>query len=353
MDSFDEALSRLQEFIRKRPSLLVGTGLSISMGLPGMGELTEFLKAEIPKQCCENRNMQKEWETCIGLIEEHGLEDGLGKVQVTTELLELIIETTATLVDINDAELRKKIVTESLDSFPIAALIRHLVNSLPVDQPCLDIITSNYDHIIEYACDYYGIHCCTGFVGSYIQRFSKDSLVESIHIPVLVPNRGKTTIEYRKRRQVKLMKPHGSLKWQQVNDRIIQCSEPLIAATRVIITPGLTKYKASLTDPVMNCHRETANLSLRKANAIIVIGYGFNDSHLQTVLIERLEQGLDCLILTRSLTENAKSIVAKFPHVIALEKSEDDNTRWYYGSKSGELPGSLWNIGYFVKTIIE
>lgn len=348
----DEVLAKLQEFIRTKPMLLVGTGLSVSMGLPGMGELTECLKSEIPLRCRGNATLLSEWAECLKNIETNGLEEGLGRGTVCPDLLSIIVEATALCIEGKDTQLKRDLISDSTKSFPLAKLIKHILDSLSPSNPCLNIITSNYDHLIEYACDISGIQCCTGFSGSHLQRFSHDNLVCDSYSLTVIPDKKATKPEYRKRKQVRLLKPHGSLKWQQLGNELFQCSETIEGAARVIITPGLTKYKASLTDPIMNGHREQANQSIRNAYSIMVIGYGFNDSHLQTVLTERLGQGMDTLIITKSLSDNAKIIVRDYPNVIALEESIAGVTNWYYQKDSGEISGDLWSLEKFVETII-
>jgi hypothetical protein len=73
----DEVLAKLQEFLRTKPMLLIGTGLSVSMGLPGMGELTACLKSEIPAKCGGNATLLGEWAECLKNIDAYGLEEGL------------------------------------------------------------------------------------------------------------------------------------------------------------------------------------------------------------------------------------------------------------------------------------
>jgi len=352
MKDTDEVLAKLQEFLRTKPILLIETGLSVSMGLPGMGELTECLKSDMPKRCEGNSKLIDEWNACLASIEAYGLEDGLGRCTVSQELLNLIIETTAICIDQKDTQFKRHLISTSRKSFPLAKLIKHIIDSLSPGSPCLNIITSNYDHLIEYACDVYGIHCCTGFSGAHLQRFSHENLVCDLYSLTVIPDKRTTKQDYRKQKQVRLLKPHGSLKWQQIGSETFQCSETIENATRVIITPGLTKYKVSLTDPIMNCHREMANHSVRNANSIMVIGYGFNDSHLQTVLTERLNQGMNGLIVTRHLSHSAKMIVRDYPNIIALEESKAGLTTWYYQKNSGEIPGKLWSIEEFVEKII-
>lgn len=352
MENLDEALSKLQDFIRTRPVLLIGTGLSVSMGLPGMGQLSNHLYEELPKRFINNQALLDEWKECVERIEQLGLEEGLGLNKISNELLVNVVEETACLVNTIDTEFRKKLFSNDDTSFPISKLIKHLVDSLPTDNPTLDIITPNYDHIIEYACDYIGVECCTGFSGAYIQTFSPENLKKDLFIPARVTSTSKLKREFRKCKKIRLLKPHGSLNWQYKENRFLQCVEPLVAATRVMITPGLTKYEESLTNSVMNCHREIANERIRASQSVMVIGYGFNDPHLQTVLKERLEQGVGCLIVTRTLSQNAKNLLNLYPHIIALEKCNSGFTKWYNQAKHGYLQAKLWDIEEFVNYVI-
>src|SRR4051812_35030107 len=100
----EEGLVYLQEFMRKKPTLLVGTGLSLSMGLPGMSQLLAHLEVRIPQLCDGNNAIYSEWLSCLELIHEHGFEEGLNKITICDELLEFIVNETADLVQIKDLE---------------------------------------------------------------------------------------------------------------------------------------------------------------------------------------------------------------------------------------------------------
>jgi hypothetical protein len=351
MNDIEDLLSKLQSFMRTKPIFLIGSGLSISMGLPGMSALQQELKKRVP--CLENfEQFSTEWEKCSQLIDKYGLEDGLSKGNISSDLLNVIVEATGDFIEDEDSDFRRRLLEGQVDEIPIAKIIKHVLNSLPGDNPNLDVITSNYDHLIEYACDNLQIHCNSGFSGTQFQTFAVETLKESLYAKKSVPKGKKTGYEFRKRKQVRLYKPHGSLYWRNFDGGIIQYSEPLNGRSRVIITPGLTKYEASLTSTVMNGHREMANESVRKAQSVFIIGYGFNDSHLQTVLIERLQRGLECLILTHRLSDNAKEIIDSSPNIIALEFGGNGITKWYHNFETGEVIGDLWNLSTFVKEVL-
>lgn len=348
--NFEEGLLHLQDFIRKKPTIIVGTGLSLSMRLPGMSELLEHLKFMIPQRCNENRELLSEWDDCIKLIEQHGFEDGLNKITICDELLDFIILETARIVQRKDSEAHKLIPQMQISDYPFAKLLKHLVESLSPSNPTLNIITPNYDHLVEYACDLINVNCCTGFKGSYILKFDLNHLKTDIYRTTsFIDRRGPN---FKKVPRVRLLKPHGSLYWQRINDETIESYQIIDGAKPVIITPGSTKFKTSLIDPIMNAHREMANECIQKSDSILIIGYGFNDVHLQTVLMDKLRAGVDCLILTKWLSPTAKELIASFKQIIALEEDGHLKTRWHYNQQEGVWDDPIWSLDQFVKRVI-
>jgi SIR2-like domain len=348
--NYEEGLILLQDFIKKRPLIIVGSGLSISMGIPGMGKLLDHLEEKLPTILEEKENI--EWSESLELIRELGFEEGLLKKNISSNLLLHIIEETAKLIEIYDNEFHEKLHTLSVLDYPFAKLLNHLLISLPPDKPNIDVITTNYDHLVEYACDLIQCDCCTGFKGGKLQFFKPDNLKENLFRRVKTTQKKKSGFEYRMTSKVRLLKPHGSLNWQKINEQTIHSHKLIKNSNRVIITPGSTKFEASLTDYVMNSHRELANECLRNTESVIILGYGFNDSHLQTVLTERLKEGLDCLILTRTLSENAKKLIQSCNQIIALEHSVNLETNWYFNGEDGVWEEPIWDLAHFVKRVI-
>lgn len=351
MHDFDEGIIHIQKFLRQKPIIIVGTGLSLSMGLPGMGELLTCLKSKLPISCTTDE--LEEWEKCLDLIEKYGFEEGLGKITIRESLLMKIVDETVCLVGQRDEEFSKKLHEMQIEDFPFAKLLKHMVQSLPPQNPNLHIITPNYDHLIEYACDLIDVNCNTGFQGSQFQKFTPDRLKDDVYRMKITSEKGKQKREPRKIPSVKLLKPHGSLNWRKINENTYyQTHRDIADSTNVVITPGDTKYKSSLTDTLMNYHREMGNQCILSAEAVLVIGYGFNDVHLQTVLCDKLKSGVDCLILTMSLSDAAKTILKQHTHVMALEMEGQSGTKWYFDNEEGIWDEPLWDLRHFVKKII-
>src|SRR5258707_10804130 len=79
-----------------------------------------------------------------------------------------------------------------------------------------------------------------------------------------------------------VLKPHGSFDWYRNGTSAVRCSVEL-DAERLIITPGLNKYKAGYNAP-FDKHRELANNHINRSAKLLVVGYGFNDDHLHNHL---------------------------------------------------------------------
>ena len=89
---------------------------------------------------------------------------------------------------------------------------------------------------------------------------------------------------------------------------------------RLIITPGLNKYRAGYDAP-FDKHRELANDHIKKAARLLTVGYGFNDDHLQTHLEQRIKDGAPTLILALAASDKAKALARTAPRCVCVSKA--------------------------------
>lgn len=336
----NEILLALQDFLRKRPVILAGSGLTIPLGLPSMGALAK----ELDNHLSVDATHKEEWSKYSEDI-NLGLEAALLKHQVSDDILKRIIDITGDFIDGKD-----KVTADNLfrqEKLPaIAELLRFLTKSAGRNSPEVIVITPNYDRVIERACDLIQIPCETGFCGSYMKIFDREALDRMIFTRYNSPIK-----------RVKLFKPHGSLDWYYFNGRSIEVANlPIPTADdqthRIMITPGRSKYASSLMDEVMNFHRERMNHHVRRAEALLVIGYGFNDAHLQGELNNRLKEGVECVILTRSLGQNHIDNLPKNGKWTLIVACDGNKTRILTPDNDVEINGSLWSLDEFVKKTI-
>lgn len=337
----NEILLSLQDFLRKRPVILAGSGLTIPLGLPSMGALAE----ELDKNLSADATHQEEWSKYSEDV-KLGLEAALLKHQVSDAILKSIIDITGDFIDGKDKATADNLFRQ--EKLPaIAELLRFLTKSTGRNNPEVIVITPNYDRVIERACDTIQVACETGFCGSYIKIFDREALDR------MVFTRYNTAIK-----RVKLFKPHGSLDWYYFNGKSIEVSTLPAPADddqvhRIMITPGRSKYASSLMDEVMNFHRERMNHHVRRAEALLVIGYGFNDAHLQGELNNRLREGVECVILTRSLDEKHIANLPRHGKWTLIVSTEGGKSRVLTPDYDSEVSGNLWSLDeFFKKTIL-
>ena len=176
------------------PKLVVGTGLSIIYGVPGMGALAIYLDTEINKSTDDN--LKEMWNNRHQVIKNKGLEAGLVNLtQKETVLVDEIKVYTARYILESEEELHNAIL-ESNTGF--SKLLSYLKGTVSVNNRVIDIMTPNYDRIIEIVCDKLGIGVITGFCGSVYRKFNKNLLKQ----PTEMYNCKKNT-------WVRLFKPHG------------------------------------------------------------------------------------------------------------------------------------------------
>ena len=120
-----------------------------------------------------------------------------------------------------------------------------------------------------------------------------------------------------------------------------------------MITPGLSKYRAGYESP-FDTHRDLANQHIDKAARFLVIGYGFNDAHLQTHLVKRIRDGAPALIMTRTATEMMLSLAGDSRNCLVLSALEQGPGFHAVGMNCDirEVGVDLWDIGVMAKEIL-
>ena len=333
----------LQTIFTDKLVIIVGSGLSCAEGLPGMWHLGEKLKQEIPSKISDEN--LKTWNEIAACLESDGLEGALLKHPANDAIESAIIKITAEYVLNEEQKAINRCISEN-KKLKFSYLLPHISACTP---KTARVITTNYDRLIEFAAEYENWGVDSMMVGRYWGThnpdLSKKLLVERVSkgkIPRLVY-----------RNHIKIYKPHGSLDWFMAGDTpMTSCigamEEPLI------ITPGVGKYKKGYAQP-FDVHREQGNKAIDDASAILCIGYGFNDDHLQTHLTTKIKSGIKTLILTRGLSDNARKVVSESSNCKALVFNENPQGTSVISSSGEEVISNVYCcvIEYFVKEVIE
>lgn len=167
----------------------------------------------------------------------------------------------------------------------------------------INVFTTNYDIFNELALEKAQILYNTGFVGYINRKFSPHSFNLRI---VDEENRYKDKWSPIKK-HVRLYKLHGSIDWIYKDERIYQIEIEETPTTKntenVIIYPTLTKHLDTQQTPYSELFREF-NIKLQKKNTtLIVIGYGFPDTHINNMISQALHNPDFNLIVFSNIEE--------------------------------------------------
>lgn len=314
--------------LTSNPLLFIGSGSSAAYGLPTMYVLGEHLISMLsPKYSDDNEWKKFKENLAVG----QDLETALTDIVLKPEIINDIRKVTWQLV--SDADLKVfNDITFGVSSMPLAELIKKLFQVHP---QTVNIITTNYDRVIEYACDKAGIPVNTGFNGCYSKQYVGT---------------------FNKKNMVNLIKVHGSLDlFKDSKDATIslplqhQLPDGLLPE---IITPGISKYKAVLTGIERPLLTE-GDVMINNAESYLCIGYGFNDTQIQAEMINNIKKGKPLVLVTKKVSENTAHLLANTAtnYIYINEGETEGTTEFCINKKLITIEGTYWTIDGFMNII--
>ncbi len=339
-------MRHLQSFISDKTVIIVGSGLSVAEGIPGMPSLEAAINDAVSAISFEQ--IRSEWEKIASKIPSLSLEGALFDHPPSDELEILIQSTVGSFINKHE----KIILRDLLFGKKVLRFSRFLKRFSASTKP-LRVITTNYDRLVEIGANLANLSVDNGFsreiVGSMKSRSQKYDHMKGVKLEA-----GKR-ITYLFEDRILVAKPHGSLDWYSVNGNQFRTTIE-IDQTPLIITPGTKKYRAGYDQP-FDRQRELANQWIDSAQKLMFIGYGFNDDHLETHIRQRASAGVPILSLARSITPKAEDLANQTEAMTVLylaEKDGGEGTQWKMGSDLVFLPGKCWwDLGSFVTEVLE
>lgn len=157
----------------------------------------------------------------------------------------------------------------------------------------LHLFTTNYDRLIELACDLAGLQITDRFVGSVMPRFQ----AVHEHVDLHYPER-RSAIPRPVAGVVRLGKLHGSIDWMQegaeiVNTRLRVGAESLRSSAAegegpLMIYPNSMKDVETAQYPYAPLFRDFSAAVARPQSVLFSYGYGYGDAHINRVIAEML-----------------------------------------------------------------
>lgn len=347
-NELDAFLKDLQSFFAPNTVLVVGSGLSCSEGISGMKGLATELIEKSPNYIDKESNIT--WGKIMNdLISNTNLEATLLKFKPNEEIENSIRSITTNLIKSEENKIIQKVI-KGEQTLKLSKLIKRF----NIPEAGLVIITTNYDRLIEIACEIEGIPVDNLFYGKHFSKLdenkSRMSFCEGIF-----RNGNKNLHKLSFTQKVLIYKPHGCLSWY-LHDGNPMCSTFDLDLERLIVTPGANKYRKGYDSP-FDLHRSSANEAIENASKFIIIGYGFNDDHLETYLQKRILDGTPTLILTRSLSETSEKIIKGNENVISISHYEDDSnsgSKVYFKNNQYKIKDiHWWDIEHFNRGVFK
>ena len=338
-------MRRLQEHFSDGLVVIVGSGLSCAEGLPGMGELARYLKENVASDISEKDSDR--WAELSTQITNKGLEGALLEHPPTPHIEASIAKHTTALIEKKEREIVTRIF-EGREILAFTKLLKHLLKP----EAGIPIITTNYDRLLEVASEEAGLGVDTMFIGQFSAMLKEKE--SNLGFCRSVQLRGRR-VQYRFQNRVNIFKPHGSLDWYDRGGTPVRFlgSLPL---PRLIITPGLNKFRDGYQSP-FDRHRERANAAIDQGKRFLILGYGFNDDHLETHLTPKIRGGTPTLILTHTLSKNARDLAEKYANIVAIQRKVIDGepgSSIYFHCIAYDRPQvSLWNLRDFISQVLE
>ena len=341
-DAKSAAYEIAQECISKSPVIILGSGASAAYGMPGMPDLKNHLLTVACPTSAKQEDVGK-WTEFLTKLGTTDLETALDDVRLSEALINHVVKRTWDFLAPFEHKVFERAILDH-DIFPLTKLFLHLFNSTRND---VHVVTPNYDRLAEYAADSGKFAHYTGFnYGSIRARVTNGR--PRIHI-------GKAPA-----RTVNIWKVHGSFDWFRDDDGIViglpvsTVRPPNVSP--VIVTPGIDKYRLTHDEPFHSIKSE-ADRALQNADAYLCIGYGFNDTHLQTTLVERCRgKEVPLVLLTKTISSTAKAFLntGKCGRYLAVEKSASGCCIYSKEFPTGEeIAGdSIWKLGEFLNLVI-
>jgi hypothetical protein len=296
--------------MKLNPLFIIGSGSSAGAGLSTMNALGQYLIQNVSVDQF-NSNELHDWNLIKQRlqVEKKPLEQALQEagdnlsVKVTAE----IIQQTWCCISNDEREILLKFATGE-DPIGLVRLFKYFKGS---NNKVINVITTNYDHLVEWSAAAAEWQVWDGFnEGSIGSPLSLMELNEKMK-RTLNSKKGSTTEVLQ---HLRIYKPHGSLHWFKLPDGSIKKVSGIsnehmpmlrrVHITPVIVTPGIKKYLETHFEPYSNVFSEMKRV-IDRTKAIVFIGFGFNDIHIQGNFSSALRNpSVQVIILAKELSRS-------------------------------------------------
>lgn len=280
----DSIYQTIQTYLSDPPLIIWGSGATIGFGLPSMADLIDEIGKVLP-------SFDK---TCTDLEAE------LGKEKYERDLPQIrkVIRETVHKADIKAKErlLNSPDVFEGIKRLSLFCFEPH--------PKVMNVVSTNYDRILEYVWGYNGLKYTDGFEQQELSVFDENKFLD--------------------KGIINLMKVHGSLDWFEVDHDVLKLSTDF-GYDPVMIPPGKNKYRTTHHSPYRELMQKSDD-AIKKASSFLVIGFGFNDEHITPLVSKKTKSGTPIVVVTKKVTSTTEQQLENAKKIIFIE-ADADNTK--------------------------
>lgn len=176
----------------------------------------------------------------------------------------------------------------------------------------LHLFTTNYDRLLEDACDRAGLRALDRFVGVLCPRFRSSRLDVDIHYSPPGIRGEPRFLEG----VVRLTKLHGSIDWHSADGEVLrrnvgfgdETAADVVANESMLVFPQSSKDLETGFFPYADLFRDYSAALCRPNSVLVCYGYGFGDDHINRIIRDMLTLPSTHLVVI-SFDEDRKSVV--------------------------------------------
>ncbi|WP_081975420.1 SIR2 family protein [Modestobacter caceresii] len=294
-------------------TLLVGNGLSMAVGAvlnawpPTMkqsldaGEATQSIKAHAARSAKiagRDPNLEDEIRSALSLIQGYEVLGEEAKAHEVQDAVDAAMTKFIGQVLTFERAVRDGHRAQSPEAREVANLLQRFLlpfSARAAGRDRLNLFTTNYDRLLEFAADLLGVRLIDRFVGTLEPTFSASRLDLDMHYSPPGIRGEPRLLEG----VVRYGKVHGSVDWRTANRLITKAplgfgadsadpSFPTKPSETAVIYPNPAKDVETLAYPYAELFRDLAASICRPNAVLFTYGYGFGDSHINRVITDML-----------------------------------------------------------------
>ncbi|MCT3124474.1 SIR2 family protein [Lactococcus lactis] len=163
----------------------------------------------------------------------------------------------------------------------------NILSKLVKKEQKLNIVTTNYDTLLEDSANAEGFTVLDGFKFAQLPIF--DASMFDWHLIKDVPNVKTQEVEYMSK-VINLLKIHGSLTWElsPTGKNILRKSKGNVT-NPVMVFPSSDKYAQSYQEPYFELFAKFQELLKRSNTLLITSGFSFADNHISRMILQAVK----------------------------------------------------------------